>query len=208
MKKLLFTLIPLFIINTSLQAQSAKEWLDTVSETYQKIPTYYIKFEVKESDNSKAEKGEVFASKDRYSLDVIGIKQVYDGKSLYTISKEDKEITISSPKPDSDDLLTPTKVLGMYKSGYTTSLGKTTTINGQKVQLVRLTPSNSSNTSYIEIAINIANRTLEQYKEVFKSSASRTITVKEYIENLIIPRSLFKFDQSKYEKDGYIVTKL
>ena len=208
MKKVLFSLFTFLIVGVSMQAQTAKEWLDRVSDTYQKIPTYYIKFEMKESNGAKPEKGEVFASRDKYSLDVIGIKKLYDGKTLYTISKEDKEVTVSNPKPDSDDLLTPTKVLRMYKSGYTTSLCKVSTINGHKVQLIRLTPQNNSNTNYIEVAVNVADNTLEQYKEVFKSAESRTITVKEYIENLIIPRSLFKFDQSKYEKDGYIVTEL
>ena len=31
---------------------------------------------------------------------------------------------------------------------------------------------------------------------------------KDYLENLIIPKPLFKFDKSKYESDGYIVTQI
>ena len=46
------------------------------------------------------------------------------------------------------------------------------------------------------------------YNEYLNSGETRSIKVKEYLESLIIPRALFKFDQSKYEKDGYIVTQL
>ncbi|MFV0304849.1 MAG: LolA family protein [Moheibacter sp.] len=208
MKKFLFFISIFSFTVTIIQAQTAKEWLEKVNNTYQEIPTYYIKFTLKDPNFSKVETGEVYASKDRYSLDIIGIKQIYDGKSLFTVSKEDKEVTISNPKPDSDDLFTPTKVLNMYNEGFALNLGESTMLDGKKVQLVKLTPISKSNIKYIQVAINISDSTLYQYKEFYKNNDTRTVTVKEYIENLIIPRSLFKFDQSKYEKDGYIVTQL
>jgi len=130
--KSLFFFISVFLISNLLNAQTAQEWLDKVSNNYHSVPTYYIKFEIKESDNAKLETGELYAAKDKFSLDVMGISQMYDGKKLYTVSREDKEVTISNPAADSDDLLTPTKVLKMYKSGYTISLEKSATVSGKK----------------------------------------------------------------------------
>lgn|SRR5690606_24180678 len=189
-------------------AQTAQEWMEKVSETYSKIPTYYIKFEVKESGNPKAETGELFAAKEKYNLKVMGINQMYDGKTLYTVSEEDKEVTVSNPEPGSDDLLTPTKVLNLYKTGYNLSLEKSATISGKKIQYIRLQPTQSSELSFILVGINKAENTLYEYKETYPNGSTRTITVKDYLENLIIPRTLFKFDESKYENDGYIVTRI
>lgn len=204
----LFTLCSIILLNLNVQAQTAKEWMDKMRQTYLKIPTYYIKFEVKESDNSKVESGELFAAKEKYSLEVMDIKQMYDGKTLYTISKEDKEVTISVPPADSDDFLTPTKVVNMYKNGFSLSLGKTETIHGKKIQFIKLTPTSKNDADYMLVGINTADNTIYQYKEIYKNGTTRTVTVKEFIQNLIIPRALFKFDKSKYEKDGYIVTSI
>ena len=206
MKKVIFSIVSILILSVSIQAQTAQQWLDKVSETYQKIPTYYIKFDLKENGSSGSNVGELFASKEKYSLEVMDIKQMYDGKTLYTVSKEDKEVTISQPASDSDDLLTPTKVLKMYKSGFKLDLSKSETIGGLKVQFVKLTPTSNSEIQSVQVGINTKSNTLYSYKESYKNGGSRTLTVKEYLENLIIPRALFKFDQSKYEKDGYIVT--
>lgn len=206
MFKYLFSTIILFSI--SISAQTAKELLDQVSSTYSKIPTYYIKFEIKENGNSKGEIGEVYAAKEKYNLSAMGINQIYDGKTLYTVSKEDKEVTVSTPTKDSDDLLTPVKILGMYKTGYKYELEKISTIEGEKIQFIKLTPTGNSDTKYISVGINTKHKTLYQYKEFDKNGGSRTITVKDYLENLIIPKPLFKFDKSKYESDGYIVTQI
>lgn len=203
-----FPVILFLLIFQFTFAQTAKEWMDKVSETYSKIPTYYIKFEVKESGSSKAETGELFAAKEKYNLEVMGINQMYDGKTLYTISEEDKEITLSNPEPGSDDLLTPTKVLNLYKTGYTLSLDKSATVSGKKIQYIKLKPTQSSEVSSILVGINKENSTLYEYKETYPNGSTRTITVKDYLENLIIPRTLFKFDESKYENDGYIVTRI
>ncbi len=203
-----FFFVSLILLPHLLNAQTAQEWLDKVSGSYHSVPTYYIKFEVKESGSEKADMGELYAAKDKFSLDVMGINQLYDGKKLYTVSREDKEVTISSPAPDSDDLLTPTKVLKMYKSGYTASLGKSTTVEGKKIQYVKLTPVGNAEVDFITVGIDKENLSLYDYKETYKNGSSRTITVKDYLENLIIPRTLFKFDQSKYENDGYIVTRI
>ncbi|HLV23962.1 MAG TPA: outer membrane lipoprotein carrier protein LolA [Moheibacter sp.] len=208
MKKNVFFLLAFLFLTTLLPAQTAQQWMDKVSENYKKIPTYYIKFDLKESGNPKTFTGELFAARERYSLDVMDIKQMYDGKTLYTVSKEDKEVTVSNPTPESDDLLTPTKILNMYKSGFQMALGKTETIGGEKIQFIKLTPTGNSEIESVLVGVNVKNNSLQQYKEFYKNGSSRLITVKEYLENLIIPRALFKFDQSKYEKDGYIVTSI
>lgn len=192
----------------SVQAQTAKEWLDSVSDSYNKASSYYIKFEFKFNEDDVAQTGELFAVKEKYSLQVMDITQMYDGKLLYTITKEDKEVTVLKPEEDSNDFLTPTKILYTYKNNFTPTLGKTTTIDGVKVQQIKLTPNQANEYDYIMIAIDTSSKTIKMYNEYLKSGETRSIKVKEYLESLIIPRALFKFDQSKYEKDGYIVTQL
>lgn len=206
--KVFFSILFSVVVALGVSAQTAEEWMNKLSATYSQTPSYYIKFDVKESGNSAVQTGEIFAVKEKYSLDVKDIKQMYDGKSLYTVSKEDKEVTVSIPDANSDDFLTPTKVIGMYKSGYKLSLGKTSTVGGKKIQYIKLIPNQKTDADYMMVGINTTNNSLYQYEEIYSNGFTRTITVKDFIQNLIIPRALFKFDKSKYEKDGYIVTSI
>lgn len=192
----------------SVQAQTAQEWLDSVSNTYNQASSYYINFEFQFNEGDEVQIGELFAVKEKFSLQVMDITQMYDGKLLYTISKDDKEVTILKPDENSNDFLTPTKILYTYKNNFTPTLDKTTTIDGVKVQQIKLTPKQSNEYDYIIIAIDVSTKTIKMYNEYLNSGEVRSIKVKEYLESLIIPRALFKFDQSKYEKDGYIVTQL
>lgn len=192
----------------SVQAQTAQEWLDKVSNTYNQASSYYINFEFQFNEGDEVQIGELFAVKEKFSLQVMDITQMYDGKLLYTISKDDKEVTILKPDENSNDFLTPTKILYTYKNNFTPTLDKTTTIDGVKVQQIKLTPKQSNEYDYIIIAIDVSTKTIKMYNEYLNSGETRSIKVKEYLESLIIPRALFKFDQSKYEKDGYIVTQL
>lgn len=208
MLKILLSSFFVLSLVLSVQAQTAQEWLDRVSNTYNQASSYYINFEFQFNEGDEVQIGELFAVKEKFSLQVMDITQMYDGKLLYTISKDDKEVTILKPDENSNDFLTPTKILYTYKNNFTPTLDKTTTIDGVKVQQIKLTPKQSNEYDYIIIAIDVSTKTIKMYNEYLNSGETRSIKVKEYLESLIIPRALFKFDQSKYEKDGYIVTQL
>lgn len=209
MKKTLFTLLLVFLgTGMTVHAQNAREWLDLVEKTYDNSATYYIKFELENAGDDKPMTGELFASKDKYSVQIGEIKQIYDGKKLYTISTDDKEITVSKPDANSDDFLSPTKVLKMYKTGFDATLGKVETVEGKKIQFIKLLPKEKSEVTEAEVGIDTSNNSLKLYSEKDGAGNKRTITVKQYLEDLIVPGAIFKFDQSKYEKDGYVVTML
>src|SRR5690625_6954301 len=98
----------------------------------------------------------------------MDITQMYDGKLLYTISKDDKEVTILKPDENINDFLTPTKILYTYKNNFTPTLDKTTTIDGVKVQQIKLTTKQSNDYDYILIAIHIATKTIKMYNKYIK----------------------------------------
>lgn len=206
MRKLILFGLNLFLFSSFAGAQTADEWMDKLVKTYQRAQTYYLKFEMTESGNSKSHTGELFASGDKYNVEILEIRQMYDGKKLYTVSKEDREVTVSQPAPDSNDFMSPTKIISAYRSNYKATLDKTETVKSQKIQYLKMTPKSESEVKYAIIGIQTKDNTLYNYKEFYSDGSFRSFTVNEFLENLIIPKALFKFDQTKYEKDGYIVT--
>lgn len=210
MKKLFFSFIFLLIGVGIVNAQTAKQWLDKVYSKYQNASSYYIKFDFEHHNSGKTSKqsGEVYSAKQKFNLNVKDVNQIFDGKKLYTISKDEKEVVISNAS-NTEDFLTPTKVLNSYKTGYHYTLDKKQSVGGHTIQYIKLTPTTQNTTmKYSLLGVNVKNNQIYSYQEFGKDGSKTLITVKEYLENLIIHKDYFNFDQKKYKSKGYIVTQL
>lgn len=210
MKKIIFSFILLLVGVGMVNAQTAKQILDKVHSKYQNAQSYYIKFEFEHQNKGKSQtkSGEVYSAKQKFNLNVDDVNQIYDAKKLYTISKDDQEVVISNAS-NTDDFLTPTKVLNSYKTGYHYTLDKKQTIGGQPIQFIKLTPTTqNASMKYSILGVNSKNNQIYSYQEFSKDGSKTTITVKDYLENLIIHKDYFNFDQKKYKSKGYIITQL
>lgn len=210
MKKLIFSFIFLLIGVGMVNAQTAKQWLDKVHAKYQNASSYFIKFDFEHQNGGKTSKqaGEVYSAKQKFNLNVNDVNQIFDGKKLYTIAKDEKEVVISNAS-NTEDFLTPTKVLNSYKTGYQYTLDKKQNVGGQTIQYIKLTPTTQNATmKYSILGVNAKNNQIYSYQEFSKDGSKTLITVKEYLENLIIHKDYFNFDQKKYKSKGYIVTQL
>jgi len=210
MKKTFFSFILLLIGVGMVNAQTAKQMLDNVYNKYQNAQSYYIKFDFEHLNSGKTshQSGEVYSAKQKFNLNVNDVNQIFDGKKIYTISKDEKEVVISNAS-NTEYFLTPSKVLNSYKTGYQYSLDKKQTIGGKPIQFIKLTPTSQNATmKYSVLGVNSKNNQIYSYQEFSKDGSKTTITVKEYLENLIIHKDYFNFDQKKYKSKGYIVTQL
>jgi len=88
-------------------------------------------------------KGKVTIQGDKYVLNILGVTRIYDGESLFTISAEDEEVTISSNNTSDENTITPSELLNFYEDGYTYKLDIIQNVKGKKIQYVRLNPINS-----------------------------------------------------------------
>ena len=116
LKKILF----LFLLSNSViahcQYKSAEEILEKISSKIDNSKTLSFKFTYK-ADNSILEFGEIIFSEKKYLLEFMGIKQICDGKKIYTIIPENKEVIISEFEDDVS-IVSPSNLLSFYKEGY------------------------------------------------------------------------------------------
>ncbi|MGQ1928370.1 LolA family protein [Ornithobacterium rhinotracheale] len=204
MKKLFYTTcLALFSIATF--AQSAQQILDNVSDHYKKQKSFYIKFQSQLVNNDSKTKdayaGEVYVKGDKYNLTVpkMDIRQIYDGKKLYTISSENQEVTVSKPEKGSDELFTPTRVFDIYKDGYTLSLDK----KQGNVQYIKLVPTKKSELKYIIVGVDTKKNQLVSLSQTNHKNTTTTFTVEKQVDDIIIPSALLNFSK-KFYKDYYI----
>ena len=205
MKKIIFY-IALVLSPVVMHSQSATALLDQVSEKVKSYDNIVIDF--KYSISNKAEslaqetRGDVSLENNKYVLNLMGTTQLFDGNKLHVIIPEDEEINISNPNPESS--LTPSKMLTFYQKGYTATMDIEQSVNGRKIQYVKLVPTSASNEiKYILLGIDKESKHI--YKQILSQTNGTeiTVTVNHFKVNQPLSSTLFNFDKSKYA-DYYI----
>ena len=215
MKKITI-LIVLFLASTISFSQSsdeAKSMLDEVSSKMGSYKNMKIRFSqtlsneeagIKEGDEPPIN-GNIHLAGEKYNLEYLGNTFIYDGKKLYVINNEEREISITDGDLDGDDgFIYPSKLLTFYKEGYNFEMGKIINMNGRKIQFVTLNPIDS-NSDIVKVELGIDAKTKHIYKLIQTgSNGARTIfTINEFKSDLPLSDSIFKFDKTKYK--GFII---
>ena len=182
-----------------------------LNEVYNKTKSYenisidfkYVLQNTSENINQET-RGDVIIQGDNYVLNFLGITQMFDGTTLYTISPEDEEVTISTDNTEDEFTITPSKMLSFYKEGYTYEMDIVQNVKGRKIQYVKLNPIDT-NSEIKQVLLGIDANTKHIYNliEIGKNGAKTTLTVNSFKTNEPISKTLFTFDKSKYG-DYYI----
>ncbi|WP_452220867.1 LolA family protein [Lacinutrix salivirga] len=208
MKKLFAVLV---LVSSMTFAQDAKSLLNEVSAKAKSYDNISIDFKYElqnEAENIKQEtRGNVVMAGEKYKLNILGITRIFDGKTLYSISPEDEEVTISNEDGSDENSITPSKMLSFYEDGFTYKMDITQTIKGRKIQYVKLNPMDSNTEiSYILLGIDAQTKHIYNLIENGKNGTKTTLTVNSFKTNETISKSLFTFDDSKYSE--YYINKL
>lgn len=207
MKKLsiLFVII---ITSIGFAQDKAKALLNEVStkvKSYNNISVGF-KYELNNvSENINQEtKGDVTIQNKKYHLNVLGVTRIFDGKTLYTISPEDEEVTVSSDNTEDEGTITPSKMMTFYEEGYNYKMDILQNVKGRKIQYVKLIPIDSNaEIKHVLLGIDATTKHIYNLIEVGKNGVKTILTVNSFKTNQAIPKTLFAFDENKY-KDFYI----
>ncbi|WP_298535799.1 outer membrane lipoprotein carrier protein LolA [uncultured Algibacter sp.] len=207
MKKVL-TILLITCSAINFAQDKAKTLLNEVSEKVRSYNNIALDFKYtleNISENIKQEtKGDVVMQGDKYRLNILGVTRLFDGKSLYSISTEDEEVSITSNIDEDSNRITPSKMLSFYEDGYTYMLDIKQDVNGRKIQYVKLTPIDSdSEIENILLGIDAQTKHIYNLIQVGKNGTKTTLTVNSFETNQPLPKTLFTFDADKY-KDYYI----
>ena len=208
MKKVIVLLVFMVSSFSFAQSNEAKQLLNEVSEKVKGYDNISIDFKYvldNSEENIKQEtRGDVVMEGDKFVLNILGSTRLFDGKSFYTISPEDEEVTISSEDYNDANTVTPSKMLSFYEDGYTYKMDIVQNIKGRKVQYVKLTPiSSDSEIKSVLLGIDAQTKHIYNLIEIGNNGTKTTLTVNSFKTNEQLSKTLFTFDASKY-KDYYI----
>ncbi|MCK5400948.1 MAG: outer membrane lipoprotein carrier protein LolA [Flavobacteriaceae bacterium] len=206
----IIVLLVILICTTSF-AQNSTEAKDLLDEVTAKVKSYdNISIDFKyvlnnsEENISQETRGNVVMQGDKYIINILGITRIYDGKTLYSISPEDEEVTISSENTEDENTITPSEMLSFYENGYNYSMDIIQNVNGRKIQYVKLQPIDSNTEmKYVLLGIDIKTKHIYKLIEIGSNDTKTTLTVNSFKTNEPLSKTLFIFDEKKY-KDYYI----
>ena len=190
---------------TDSKAKTLLNEVSTKVKAYKNISLSF-KYELNNvSENiTQQTKGDVTIEGEKYVLNVLGITRIYDGKTLYSISPEDEEVTVSSDNTDDESTITPSKMLSFYEDGYTYKMDIIQNIKGRKIQFVKLSPiDTNSEIKQVLLGIDATTKHIYNLIEVGKNGTKTILTVNSFKTDEAISKTLFTFDESKYS-DYYI----
>ncbi|MGJ8550493.1 LolA family protein [Winogradskyella wichelsiae] len=190
------------------KAEAMLKDVNTKIKSYKNISLDF-KYELNNtSENIKQEtRGDVVLEGDKYKLNILGITRVFDGKTLYTISPEDEEVTVSSDNTEDESTITPSKMLSFYEDGYTYKMDIVQTVKGRKIQYIKLSPMDTnSEIKHILLGIDATTKHIYNLIEVGKNGTKTTLTVNSFKTDQPISKTLFTFDKSKYS--NYFINKI
>ena len=194
-------------------AQSAKTLLNEVSEKVRSYDNIVIDFKwnlnnSKEGVNQDT-RGNVSIEGDKYLLNMLGTTRMFDGQKIYTIVPEDEEVTISTYSAEDDNEITPSKLLTFYENGYTYQMDIVQNVKGRQIRYVKLRPIDSkAEIKDILLGIDVQTKHIYRLIQTDANGTKYTLTVNSFKTNQPLSKTLFTFDQAKYEKDGYYIDQL
>ena len=211
-KKMKRALIALLIVingfafgQNSAEAKKLLDEVNTKVKSYDNISLDFKYVLINTEENIKQEmRGDVVLQGDKYVLNAFGVTRIFDGKTLYTIIPEDEEVTISSDNSEDESTITPSAMLSFYQEGYTYQLDIVQNVQGRKIQYVKLVPIDSnSEIKNVLLGIDIKTKHIYNLIEIGSNNTKTTITVNSFKTNEPLSKTLFTFDERKYE-DYYI----
>lgn len=217
MKKIGILFLSLFITTVvfSQNDEKAKSLLDEVSTKMGAYQNMYIGFSqtlsnddagIKEGDEPPI-RGEINLQEEKYSLNYLGNQFIYDGKKLYVINHDEKEISITDGDLSGDDgFIYPSKLLTFYKEGYNLQMGKLENIKGRDIQFVTLNPIDS-NSEIVKVELGIDAKTMHIYKliQTGANSSKTTFTITKFKKNEELSKNFFTFNKAKYLSKNYTI---
>ena len=183
-------------------APAAKKLWEQVSKKYDAYSTIQssFSFSARQAEGETyTEKGTLYLNKPKNQYRVeLGVQDlISDGKTTWSVLKEDKEVQISEAE-NSNQTIGPNNLFTFYKKGFKYVGMDDERLGNDVLQVVELSPIDTK-TNYFKIKLRVnKNKHIHDVLIFDKSGARYTYTIQTLYVNHPISSSTFSFSRSAY----------
>ena len=207
MKKLLSLIITVTFMNSIIAQDTDKgdkksnEILDRLTKKTEAYKTITAEFAyiMKNADAGIDEKteGTLFVKGDKYRLLIAGQVVICDGITTWTYIKDADEVQINSVE-NSEESITPNKLLTSYNKDYKSKFVKETFQYGTTVNIIDLTPTEGKSFSSVRVIIDKAKDQLLEITIFDKNGSTYSYIINKFVPDTAIDDSQFTFNKSEF----------
>lgn len=148
----------------------------------------------------------LYALGDKYRLETDMFTVLSDGKFVYAIADDEKEVGVQDVKEAGQSMgFAPVQVI--LKKFSETFTPRTDRLEGA-VQYLRLLPKDAdSPTDYILVGINTTTKLPVYIEEVSHNGGHTILNIASVLRGKGADASLYRFDDGKYKKMGYYIAR-
>ncbi len=202
MRYILMTI--LFFVGGIIIAQSDKKAEELLQKVIDKMAAYdNIKAELSytmvnvDMDIDEKKTGVIFVKGDSYRIEMEGQVIISDGKTIWTYIADSEEVMVSDVE-DSDESISPNKILTTYNDEYKAKFDSDKKYKNIDLKLIILKPNEGKQFENMSLLVNEKNLTLENFSVYDKNGNVFTYNIINLESNLELPEDTFIFDPVKY----------
>ncbi len=198
--KLKITILLAFLLTGTLYAQNNAQSL--LKKTLDKMSSYKnfssgLSYSMVNEQNDIHEKktGTIFVEGDKFRIALMGQIIISDGKSMWTIIKDSKEVMLSTLDPNDPSNVSPTKILEEY-SDYNAKFAK-----GQRKNIVKtliLTSKKKSAFNKVTITIDAAKYLVRKFSLYDDDGNVFTYDITNFKADVNFPAGTFTYNPKEF----------
>ncbi|MFN4234902.1 MAG: LolA family protein [Bacteroidia bacterium] len=206
----IFVLTTLIICsNFEIFAQDAKakailDELSNKTKAYTSIKaTFSYTLENKDQKIKETQEGTITIKGNKYKLEIAKQEVICDGKAVYTIIKEAKEVQINNmPDPNNTESINPSNIFTMYEKGFKYKFEGEKSEGGKTMQIISLFPNDPKGKQYhtVKLFIDKNAKQISKILVLAKDGNNYTYQVKSFQPNIAVQDNVFTYNSNQYPK--------
>ncbi len=199
---ILFTFLSKIGIAQDAKAKSILDELSQKTKTYSSMSAdFEYKMVNKTESIDESQNGSLKSKGNKYHLIIAGQKVISNGKLVWTVLEDAEEIQINVvPDEESEDFVSPNKILTLWESGFKYKYDQQTTLNGKTVDVINLYPDKVDEQSFhtIKLFVDKTKKEVVKIEIKGKDGTDYTYLIKNFKTNEPLSDEIFEVKPSKY----------
>jgi len=208
MNKLLTLILVLAFIQPTISQEQEKgdkksrEILDNLTAQTESYKSIEVEFTYKmnniDAGIDESTEGVLFIMGDKYKLLIQGQQVISDGETIWTYIEDDEEVQINSMDEESEESLSPNKLLTSYNKDYKSNFVKETFQYGTTVCIIDLTPAEGKTYSKVRLIIDKSKKQILEITIFDKNGSTYSYIINKFVPDGDIEESDFTFNEADY----------
>ena len=150
-----------------------------------------------ESGIDESTEGKLLVMGNKYKLNIAGQEVISDGETIWTYIADAEEVQINSVE-DSEEAITPNKLLSSYNDNFRSKFIKEDFLYGTAVNVIDLTPVEGKSYYKVRLVIDINKDQLLEITIFDKNGSTYSYIIKKFIPNIDVSADAFTFKKSDF----------